>query len=57
MEIASFHSIWTLVIFLAFVGIVLWAYSSRRKKEFDEAANLVFADEEESPKKTGEDNK
>lgn len=57
MEIASFHSLWTLVIFVSFIGIVLWAYSSRRKKEFDEAANLVFADEETGNKKTGEDNK
>ncbi|WP_407333105.1 cbb3-type cytochrome oxidase subunit 3 [Enterovibrio sp. 27052020O] len=57
MEIVSFHSIWTLVIFVCFIVITLWAYSSRRKTEFDEAANLVFADEEKGLKKTGEDNK
>ncbi|MDD1791603.1 cbb3-type cytochrome c oxidase subunit 3 [Enterovibrio makurazakiensis] len=57
MEIVSFHSIWTLVIFVSFIGIVLWAYSSRRKTEFEDAANLVFADEEKGAKKTGEDNK
>ncbi|AMG31831.1 CcoQ/FixQ family Cbb3-type cytochrome c oxidase assembly chaperone [Grimontia hollisae] len=54
---ASFHALWTLMIFICFIVIVLWAYSSRRKKEFDEAANLVFADEEKGDKKTGEDNK
>ncbi|MBE1274429.1 cbb3-type cytochrome oxidase subunit 3 [Enterovibrio baiacu] len=57
MEIVSFHSIWTLVIFVCFIVIALWAYSGRRKKDFDEAANLVFADEEKSQVKTGEDNK
>ncbi|MBV7296771.1 cbb3-type cytochrome oxidase subunit 3 [Enterovibrio paralichthyis] len=58
MDIVSFHSIWTLAIFVCFIVIVLWAYSGRRKKEFDEAANLVFADEENAAqKKTGDDNK
>jgi cytochrome c oxidase cbb3-type subunit 4 len=28
-----------------FIGLVFWAYSSKRKKSFDEAANLPFADE------------
>jgi cytochrome c oxidase cbb3-type subunit 4 len=29
---------------------VFWAFSKRRKKEFDEAANLPFADEDISRK-------
>lgn len=36
------HSIWTVVVFVVFIGIVLWAYSGRRKKDFDEAARLVL---------------
>ncbi len=28
-----------------FIGVVLWAYSRKRKKSFTEAANLPFADE------------
>jgi cytochrome c oxidase cbb3-type subunit 4 len=31
---------------VAFLGLVAWAYSSRRKSDFDEAANLPFADDE-----------
>jgi cytochrome c oxidase cbb3-type subunit 4 len=31
---------------LTFIGIVVWAYSARRKSDFDEAALLPFADEE-----------
>lgn len=40
------RSLITLLSFIAFVGIVLWAWSSRRKHDFDEAANLPFADDE-----------
>ncbi|KDM91444.1 CcoQ/FixQ family Cbb3-type cytochrome c oxidase assembly chaperone [Photobacterium galatheae] len=46
MDIGTIHSIWTVILFASFIGIVLWAYSKRRKSQFDEAANLVFADEE-----------
>lgn len=43
----------TLVVLIAFTGTVLWAYSSKRRASFDEAANLPFADEE-SPAKPDE---
>lgn len=45
MDIGLFRGLLTLVLFVAFVGIVLWAYSGRRKKDFDEAANLPLNDE------------
>jgi cytochrome c oxidase cbb3-type subunit 4 len=44
--ISDARSIVTLICLLAFVGIVIWAYSARRKSDFDEAAMLPFADEE-----------
>jgi len=50
MEFATVHSILTLILFVAFVAFVLWAYSKKRKTDFDEAANLVFDDEPESGK-------
>jgi cytochrome c oxidase cbb3-type subunit 4 len=28
-----------------FVGIVLWAWSSKRARDFDEAANLPFTED------------
>jgi len=40
------HSIWTLILFVVFIGIVVWAYSGRRKKDFDEAARLAVDDHE-----------
>lgn len=45
-DVGTIRGIGTAVVFIAFIGLVLWAYSSRRKSSFDEAANLPFADEE-----------
>ncbi len=33
----------TVLSFLTFLGIVAWAYSSRRRGAFEEAANAPFA--------------
>lgn len=46
MDYGTLQGIITIVVMLTFVGIFAWAYSSRRQKQFDEAANLVFSDEE-----------
>lgn len=55
MDIITVHSIWTLVLFISFCGVVWWAYGSKsRQSRFDEAANLIFDDEPvESDKKQG----
>lgn len=45
MEFSTLHSILTVILFVGFVGLVIWAYGKGRKKDFDEAANLVFDDE------------
>lgn len=50
MDYGTFRGIVTVGMLILFIGIYAWAYSSRRKKGFDEAANLVFADEQ--PKQT-----
>ena len=47
MDYGTLQGILTIIVMLVFVGIFAWAYSSRQKKNFDEAANLVFSDEEE----------
>ena len=39
------HAIWTVILFIVFIGIIVWAYSSRRKKDFDEAARLAVDEE------------
>ena len=57
--VALLGSLTTVVSVIAFVAIVAWAWSRRRKASFDEAANAPFAlpDETASPqaKRPGED--
>jgi len=42
MGIGTFRGVITLFVMLAFIGVVFWAYSERRKADFDEMANLPF---------------
>ena len=48
MSFTFIQSIWTIVVMVTFLGIVVWAFSSKRKSDFDEAARLPF-DEDEAP--------
>ncbi len=45
MDYGTFQGVYTLILMAIFIGIILWAYSKRQKPAFDEAANLIFADE------------
>ena len=45
MTFTFIQSIWTIVVMITFLGIVGWAFSSKRKAAFDEAARLPFEDE------------
>ena len=45
MDINDIRAWQTTLLLISFIGIVIWAYSKRRKSQFDEAANLPFADE------------
>ncbi|MBZ0106472.1 MAG: cbb3-type cytochrome c oxidase subunit 3 [Sulfuricella denitrificans] len=46
MDINDLRSIVTVVSFVTFLGIVVWAFSGRRKSAFDEAARLPLDDDE-----------
>ncbi|MGI9290343.1 MAG: cbb3-type cytochrome oxidase subunit 3 [Gammaproteobacteria bacterium] len=46
MDAGLFRGLFTVFMFVAFMGIAMWAYSSRRKADFDEAANLPLQDDE-----------
>ncbi|MFL1916423.1 cbb3-type cytochrome oxidase subunit 3 [Plesiomonas shigelloides] len=52
MDFGVIHSIYTVVVFVSFLGIIVWAYSKKQKARFDEAANLVFADEQTPPRES-----
>ncbi|RCV87614.1 cbb3-type cytochrome oxidase subunit 3 [Billgrantia montanilacus] len=47
MDTGTFRGIITFLLIVAFLGITWWAYSRRRKPDFDEAANLPFADDDD----------
>ena len=57
MDINDLRGLSTVLLFIAFVGLCFWAYSSRRKAEFDEAASLPFADEPRSKARSQETHK
>jgi cytochrome c oxidase cbb3-type subunit 4 len=50
MDYATSGSIYTLIVFVSFIGIVLWAYSKKSKANFDEAEKLIFDDEPQQEK-------
>ncbi|MFW8589662.1 cbb3-type cytochrome oxidase subunit 3 [Glaciecola sp. 2405UD65-10] len=39
-------SIFTVIVFVAFIGACWWAFSSRNKDKFDEVANSIIGDED-----------
>lgn len=49
MDINDFRVVATVLVTLAFLAVSWWAFSPRRKKQFDDAANLPFADEDQEP--------
>ena len=52
MDYGLAGSIFTVFVFVTFIGIVIWAFSNKAKKRFDEAQNLVFDDEPKDKKQS-----
>jgi cytochrome c oxidase cbb3-type subunit 4 len=46
MDAGNWRGLFTLFMFIAFIAIFLWAWSSRRKEDFEEASNLPLEDDE-----------
>jgi cytochrome c oxidase cbb3-type subunit 4 len=42
----SIQAMWTLVAFVVFIGIMIWAFSSKRQQEFHEASMLAFDEDD-----------
>ncbi len=42
------QGILTTLSLIVFIAIVIWAFSKHKKKDFEEAANLPFADEDQN---------
>ncbi|MFP8781035.1 cbb3-type cytochrome oxidase subunit 3 [Hydrogenophaga sp. RWCD_12] len=45
MDINDLRSIVTLISMLTFVGILVWAWSKRNQRDFEEAAQLPFQED------------
>lgn len=45
LSLETLRGLGTVLAFVAFIAICLWAYSRNRRADFDQAANLPFADE------------
>lgn len=45
---SSIQAVWTLVAFVLFVGIVIWAFSGKRRQDFHEASMLAFDEDDMS---------
>jgi cytochrome c oxidase cbb3-type subunit 4 len=43
MDINDLRVVISVVSFVVFIGIVVWAYSRKRRRDFDDAAMLPFA--------------
>jgi Cbb3-type cytochrome oxidase, subunit 3 len=44
-DINTLRGLLTAVLMFAFIGMVFWAYSGKRKQDFEEAAALPLSDE------------
>ncbi len=55
MDINDLRGLSTAFLMVAFISLCCWAFSKKRKKAFDEAANLPFADEPRDEHNRSED--
>lgn len=44
--ISFLHSVWTILVFLIFIAIVIWAWSGKRKQSFDRASRIPLDDDD-----------
>ncbi len=45
LDINLIRSLFTLLMFISFVGLCIWAYSPKQKEKFDEASMLPLDDD------------
>ena len=45
MNITLLQTVWTVVAFVVFVGVVIWAWSGRRHDDFEKASRMALDDD------------
>ncbi len=55
MDSGTASGVMTGILILVFIGIIAWAYSSRRRRDFEEAARIPL--EDETPSEDQDDSK
>ncbi len=45
MNLTLVHIVWTVIAFVFFVGVVIWAWGSGRKEDFEKAARMALDDD------------
>ena len=48
MDIVTFRSLSTAALFVLFIALIAWAWSHKRKPDFDEAAQLPLGEDDRS---------
>ncbi len=48
MSAVFVQTVWTVLAFVVFIAIVVWAWSGARKKDFDKASSLPLEDDDMS---------
>jgi cytochrome c oxidase cbb3-type subunit 4 len=51
MTFTLIQALWSIVVMITFLGIVFWAYSSKRKAAFEEDGRIPFDDEPDAHNK------
>jgi cytochrome c oxidase cbb3-type subunit 4 len=41
-DVNTLRALFTAISFVAFIGVVMWAFSRKNRTEFEKAANLPF---------------
>lgn len=55
--LTTFHSIWTVVLLLAFLTMVVWAFSGRHRHYFDDVGRSAVNDDDSVIKEQTGENK
>ncbi len=48
MDFATFNGLYTLFLIIIFVGLILWVFSKKHKKTFDQIANSIFDEDQDT---------